>query len=293
MVDLSILADLSLDARVVELHAHSNASDGLNPPEKVVRRARRAGLRVLALTDHDTVAGVARAHEEASRQGVVLVPGVELSCAYMGRSVHLLGHFIRPDARRLAERLEGYASMRVRRMEEMLVRLARLGVVVGAADFFAACANSPSITRGQLGTYLVEKGLVRSREEVFREYIGEDAPAYVELEAVSPFEALDLIRGAGGVATLAHPALSGCDDAIPAFAEAGLVGIEVEHPAHDAAARSRYRKLAAACGLLPTGGSDCHGVRGRERLGRHAQPLHVVRALFERAEARRARLERR
>lgn len=289
MPDSWTLQGFSPDERVVEFHAHSNASDGLDAPEEVMRRARRAGIRAMSLTDHDTLAGLSRARAEAENLGMAFVPGVELSALHSGRSVHVLGHFIDPDAPPLAERVKAYQSARVRRMEEIIERLGRRGLRMDKEDFFAAHAGSPSITRGQLGAYMVEKGFAGSREEAFGRYIGEGAPCYVALRAMSPFDAVELIRAAGGAATLAHPLLSGCDAIIPALAEAGLSGIEVEHPSQDAGAREHYRKLARTCGLLCMGGSDCHGVRhGQGKLGRFSQPAGLLLALAERAGRRRA-----
>lgn len=287
MPELSTFSGLSPDAKVVEFHTHSNMSDGSDAPEKVARRASRAGIRAVSLTDHDTVAGLPRAAAEAEKLGMEFIPGVELSCAHEGRVVHVLGHFVEPDAPRLRERMAASASDRVRRMEEIIARLARGGLAIDGEDFFAACARAPSVTRGQLATYMLEKGLAGSRAEVFGKYIGEDAAAYVALDAPSPFEALAIVREAGGAATLAHPISSGCDDIIPAMAEAGLAGLEVEHPSQGADARERYRKMAEECGLLRMGGSDCHGARrGSERLGRFSQPLRLLAELSERAKAR-------
>ncbi len=288
MPDLWTFQGFSPDEKVVEFHAHSNASDGLDAPEEVMRRAKRAGIRAMSLTDHDTVAGLPRARAEAERLGMAFVPGVELSALHSGRIVHVLGHFIDPDAPCLAERIKAYESARVRRMEEIIERLGRRGLRMDKEDFFAAHANSPSITRGQLGAYMIEKGFAGSRAEVFEKYIGDGAPGYVALRVMSPFDALELIHGAGGVATLAHPLLSACDELVPALAEAGLSGIEVEHPSQDAGARKHYRKMAETCGLLCMGGSDCHGSgHGQGKLGRFSQPLGLLLALSERAERRR------
>ncbi len=280
--------DLSLDERVVELHTHSNMSDGMEPPEKLARRAKRAGIRILSLTDHDTVAGLSRAEAEAKRLGVEFVPGIELTCDHLGRSVHLLGHFIRPDAPRLAAQIKTHESARVKRMGEIIERLKDCGLAVDKKDFFAAYAHSPSITRGQLGAYMLKKGFAASREEVFEKYIGESAPGYVQLDILSPFDAIELIHDAGGAATLAHPLLSECDDIVPALAEAGLAGVEVEHPSQDADAQRHYRKVAEEHGLLCVGGSDCHGIpHKRDRLGKFSQPLGTLLELSKRAKTRR------
>ncbi|MYA97281.1 MAG: PHP domain-containing protein [Nitrospinae bacterium] len=279
---------LSPDEKVVELHTHSNISDGLESPEKLMQRAKRAGVRAISLTDHDTVAGLPRASAEAKRLGVEFIPGIEFTCDHLGRSVHLLGHFIRPDAPRLAAQIKARGSARVERMGEIIERLNHSGLRLDKEDFFAVYADSPSITRGQLGAYMLKKGFARSREEVFEKYIGDSAPCYVELNTLTPFDALELIHDAGGAATLAHPLLSGCDDVIPALAEAGLAGIEVEHPSQDADAQFHYRKMAEEYGLLCMGGSDCHGVpHKQDRLGQFSQPLRLLLELSKRAKTRR------
>ena len=271
---------VSETARVVDLHLHSNASDGCDPPRRGIERAGAAGLKVVALTDHDTVAGLAEAREECARLGVEFVEGVELSAAHEGRLVHILGHFVRPDAPALAAQIDFYHRDRYGRMGRMLARLQEVGVAIDPGDFLRVYGDAPSIGRGQLGAYLVEKGLAASREEVFQDLIGEGGPAYVSLRLITPFEAIRIVREAGGAATMAHPVLSGVDEVIPALAGAGLAGIEVEHPSQDDAARARYRELAGRLGLLCMGGSDCHGARpGPERMGRHNQPLRLLKEL--------------
>ena len=283
------LNGLSPDEKVLELHTHSNMSDGLDPPEKLIQRAKSAGIRVISLTDHDTVAGLTRASAEAKKLGMEFIPGIEFTCDHDGRSVHLLGHFIQPDAPRLVAQIKTHESARVERMGEIIDRLQDCGLEIDGKDFFTSYANSPSITRGQLGAYMLKKGFARSREQVFEKYIGESAPAYVNLDILSPFDALELIHDAGGVGTLAHPKLSGCDDLIPAMAQAGLAGIEVEHPSQDEDAKRHYRKMAEEHDLLCLGGSDCHGIpHKRDRLGQFSQPLRLLLELSNRAKTRRA-----
>ena len=280
---------LSPDEKVVELHAHSNMSDGLESPEKLMQRAKRAGVRAISLTDHDTVAGLSRAGAEADRLGMEFIPGIEFTCDHDGRSVHILGHFIQPDAPRLAAQIKTRGFARVERMGEIIDRLNHSGLRLDKEDFFSVYADSPSITRGQLGAYMLKKGFAKSREEVFTKYIGESASCYVELNNLTPFDALELIHDAGGAATLAHPKLSECDELIPALAEGGLAGVEVEHPSQDADAQRHYRKMAKEHGLLCMGGSDCHGVpHKRDRLGQYLQPLSLLLELSIRAKTRRA-----
>lgn len=276
----ALFSSVSAAARVVDLHLHSNASDGCDPPRRVIERAWAAGLKAAALTDHDTVAGLAEARAEAERLGIEFIEGVELSSSHEGRLVHILGHFIRPDAPALAAQADFYHWDRCERMGRMLGRLREMGVGIDAEDFLCVYGGASSIGRGQLGAYLVEKGLAASREEAFQNLIGEGGPAYVSLRFITPFEAVRIIREAGGAATMAHPGLSASDEIIPALTEAGLAGIEVEHPSQDDAARARYREMASGLGLLCMGGSDCHGARpGPERMGRHNQPLRLLEEL--------------
>ncbi len=276
------------DALAVDLHLHSNASDGCDPPRRVVERARAAGLRAISLTDHDTLGGLAEARAEAARLGLEFIDGVELSSAHEGRLVHILGHFIRPDAPALLGQIARYRRQRILRMDRMLGRLREAGIPIDPEDFLRLYGGAPSLGRGQLGAYLVERGFVRTREEAFERFIGEEGPAFVPWEMISPAEAVRLIVEAEGAATFAHPALSGADEILPGLVSAGLAGIEVDHPSQDDAARRRYRELASRHGLLCMGGSDCHGARpGPERLGRHNQPMRLLARLRERSRAAR------
>ncbi len=280
----SFSPDISENSRVVDLHLHSNVSDGSDPPRRVVERAKQAGLRVISLTDHDTVDGLDEARSEAERLGLEFVNGIELSSVHEGHLVHILGHFIRPEARALAGQIARYRESRKVRMDQTIERLGEMGLAVEAEDFYRQFDGAGSIGRGQLSAYMLEKNLVNTREEAFRRYIGEDGPAYVELDMVSPVRVVEIIAESGGVATMAHPNLSNADEIIPGLAEAGLAGIEVDHPSQSGEVRQHYRLLAAHHGLVEMGGSDCHGMRiGAERMGQFSQPLSVFSALRERA----------
>jgi len=280
-------AEITGDSLVVDFHLHSNASDGCDPPRRVIQRARDAGLRAVALTDHDTVGGLAEAGEEAARLGIEFIDGIELSATHAGRLVHILGHFIDPGAPELTRRVGRYGRDRAVRMEGMIDRLVGMGVSFDREGFLRRYGGTSSIGRGQLSSYMLETGVVRSRDEAFQRFIGEDGPAYVELPMIAPAEAVRLIVGAGGAATYAHPHLSGADEIIPELIAAGLAGIEVEHPSQDAEVRGRYRALAREYGLLPMGGSDCHGGRlGPVRMGQNKQPYRMLAALRERRAGR-------
>ncbi|HEY8482887.1 MAG TPA: PHP domain-containing protein [Spirillospora sp.] len=255
----------------IDLHCHSDASDGTRPPAEVVRRARARGLDVVALTDHDTVAGWDEA-TEALPDGLTLVPGIELSCEDGGRSLHLLGYLFDPAEPELAAELARIRDDRVIRARAMVDRLRELGVDV-TWDEVRALAGGEAVGRPHIARAMVEAGAVADVDEAFtKRWIAEGGRAYVRRYAPAPERAIGLVRAAGGVCVLAHPrarrrghVLS--DELVGRLADAGLAGIEADHPDHAAEDRARLRDLAAALGLVVTGSSDDHGALTGDRLG--------------------------
>ena len=252
-----------------DLHSHSTASDGTSTPAEVMRRARAAGLDVIALTDHDTVAG----HDEARAAlppGLTLVPGMELSCRLDGHSVHLLGYLFDPAYQELAAETARIRESRVRRAEAMVERLAELGVPV-TWEQVRAIAGDGVVGRPHLARAMVEAGVIESPEQAFGpDWIGEGGRAYVSRYALDPARAIALVRSAGGVSVLAHPRARGWevpDDVIAGLAAAGLAGIEVWHPDQDRGQRTALQDLAARLNLVASGGSDDHGELTGYRLG--------------------------
>jgi len=252
-----------------DLHSHSTASDGTSTPAEVMRRARAAGLDVIALTDHDTVAG----HHEARAAlppGLTLVPGMELSCRQDGHSVHLLGYLFDPADPELAAETARIRESRVRRAEAMVERLAELGVPV-TWEQVRAIAGDGVVGRPHLARAMVEAGVIESPNQAFGpDWIGEGGRAYVSRYALDPARAIALVRSAGGVSVLAHPRARGWevpDEVIAALAAAGLAGIEVWHPDQDQAQRTALQDLAARLNLVASGGSDDHGELTGYRLG--------------------------
>jgi predicted metal-dependent phosphoesterase TrpH len=252
-----------------DLHSHSTASDGTSTPAEVMRRARAAGLDVIALTDHDTVAG----HDEARAArpaGLTLVPGMELSCRLDGHSVHLLGYLFDPADPELAAETARIRESRVRRAEKMVERLAELGVPV-TWERVQAIAGDGVVGRPHVARAMVEAAVIGSPDQAFGpEWIGEGGRAYVPRYALDPARAIGLVRAAGGVSVLAHPRARGWevpDDVIAGLAAAGLAGIEVWHPDQDQAQRTALQGLAARLNLVASGGSDDHGELTGHRLG--------------------------
>ena len=252
-----------------DLHVHSTASDGTDPPAEVMRRAARAGLDVVALTDHDTVAGHAEARAAAGP--VTLLPGMELSCRLDGRSLHMLAYLFDADQPELAAELTRIRDDRVLRARAMVDKLAGLGVDV-SWEQVAAIAGQAVVGRPHIARAMADSGAIASPREAFtRDWIADGGRAYVGRYALDPVRAIDLVRAAGGVTALAHPR-AGRDtwvtnEQITRLAAVGLAGLEVFHPDQSEAERARLIALAHDLALVPTGGSDDHGSLTDYRLG--------------------------
>jgi predicted metal-dependent phosphoesterase TrpH len=255
----------------IDLHSHSSASDGTDPPAEVMRRARAAGLDVIALTDHDTLGGQDEARA-ALPAGLTLVTGMELSSRLDSRSVHLLSYLPHGMNTELAAETQAIRDDRLRRGRDMVARLRDLGVDI-SWDQVAELAGEGSVGRPHIARAMVAAGAISMPADAFTdEWIGAGGRAYVSRYALSPARAVALVRSSGGAVVLAHPGAVSRgwripDDAIAGLAGAGLAGLEVDHPDHDAAERERLRELAAGLGLLITGGSDDHGRLTGHRLG--------------------------
>ncbi|MFD3733469.1 PHP domain-containing protein [Streptomyces sp. NPDC058632] len=249
----------------IDLHTHSTASDGTDSPAELVRAAAAAGLDVVALTDHDTTRGHAEALA-ALPAGLTLVTGAELSCRYDGISMHMLAYLFDPEEPALLAERELVRDDRVPRARGMIAKLNDLGVPV-TWEQVARIAGDGSVGRPHIATALVELGVVETVNDAFTpQWLADGGRAHMAKHETNPFEALRLVKGAGGVAVFAHPAASKRgrtvpESAIAELAEAGLDGIEVDHMDHDPGTRARLRGLAKELGLLVTGSSDYHGSR--------------------------------
>jgi predicted metal-dependent phosphoesterase TrpH len=270
-----------------DLHSHSTASDGTTPPADVIRRAAEAGLDVVALTDHDTVAGHAEA-AAALPAGLTLLPGMELSCRAQGHSVHMLAYLFDPRDPELAGELAVIRDSRLSRARVMVDRLAGLGVPV-TWEQVQAIADGGVVGRPHIARALAAAGVVATPADAFSpEWIGPGGPAYVSRYALDPVRAVALVAAAGGVTVLAHPRGVGRgwaipDEVIEELAAAGLTGLEVNHPQQDQALRARLAGLAGRLGLVPSGGSDDHGALTGFRLGTEIAPPGSYQRLVEQA----------
>jgi len=267
-----------------DLHVHSTASDGTDPPAEVMRRAARAGLDVVALTDHDTVAGHAEARAAAGP--VALLPGMELSCRLDGRSLHMLAYLFDADQPELAAELTRIRDDRVLRARAMVDKLVGLGVDVSWGQV-AAIAGQAVVGRPHIARAMADSGAIASPREAFtRDWIADGGRAYVGRYALDPVRAIDLVRAAGGVTVLAHPR-AGRDtwvtnEQITRLAAAGLAGLEVFHPDQSEAERARLIALAHDLALVPTGGSDDHGSLTGYRLGGETTSAEAYQDLLSR-----------
>jgi len=244
----------------LDLHMHSSASDGSFPPETVAALAAAGGVEVFSLTDHDTLDGLPIAAEQANRDGIRLIPGVELSISEGTIDVHLLAYGFDPANATLCAAIARYREGRRERARKMLSRLKGLGIRI-SLDEIEAISKGGAIGRPHVAEALLQGGHVEDFNEAFQRYLGHHAPAYVPKPPVTLEEASSIVREAGGVTVLAHPGTLNRDYLIPGWARRGLDGIEVWHSKHDAVAIQRYRGFAQLHGLLMTGGSDFHGDR--------------------------------
>ncbi|MGJ5833011.1 PHP domain-containing protein [Streptomyces ossamyceticus] len=271
----------------IDLHCHSTASDGTDTPAELVLKAGAAGLDVVALTDHDTTRGYPEAIA-ALPEGLTLVTGAELSCRLDGVSMHMLAYLFDPEEPRLLAERELVRDDRVPRARGMVAKLNELGVPV-TWEQVARIAGGGSVGRPHVATALVELGVVPTVNDAFTpQWLADGGHAHVEKHETDPFEAIRLIKGAGGVAVFAHPAAvkrgrTVPESAIADLAAAGLDGIEVDHMDHDPATRARLRGLAKELGLLATGSSDYHGSRKTCELGEYTTDPEVYGEITRRA----------
>lgn len=246
---------------MIDLHVHTTASDGRCTPRQLVERAARAGVIVIAVTDHDTVAAVTEVQSAAQARGIEVVAGIEITAVEGGRDVHMLGYFINPDDSALAVFLSQQRAQRIARVEALAVRLAELGMPIDVEPLLAHVPQQGgrSVGRPQIARAMIAAGYVADTREAFERWLATGRPAFVPRSGAPPVDVIDIVHAAGGLASLAHPGQTQVDARIATYAEAGLDAIEVYHPDHDADAIERYRRIATQQKLLVTGGSDFHG----------------------------------
>lgn len=269
--------------RRADLHMHTTYSDGVLSPSELVHRAKKAGLHIISITDHDNVVAVTHASETAAEVGIDLIPGVELSAQLEGREVHILGYFIDVENTQMNQFLVLLREERLLRATRMVEKLNALNVPVHM-DRVLEYAGEGSVGRPHIANAILDAGYAGTYQEVFTRYIGFGGPAYVDKFHCSPSEVISMISQAGGLSFLAHP-----NNAIPErvllfLIKAGLDGIETVHPSHSPETTLYYRGIAQEYFLLESGGSDYHGGRKNDDayLGRNFVPLTTVDAMRRR-----------
>lgn len=281
---------------MIDLHAHTTASDGSLSSNELIKLAHKIGLSAIGITDHDTTAGLPPALAAGKENKVEVVPGIELSVSYPTGRCHLLGYFIQHDNRKLNGRLEEILENRRRRNERLTSRLQDLGIPI-TLKMALEEAGGEVLARPHFALAMVRLGVVSNPQEAFDRYLGEGAAAYVPKDKISFAEGIELIHDAGGLAVLAHPLtlelpVSGLADRMPEMKRQGLDGIEALYNRHQPGDNRALSQIARNFGLLITGGSDFHGAgKPGVRLGEvvNKKPLddEILRKLREKALSRR------
>lgn len=272
----------------VDLHCHSTASDGTTPPRELIRLAKQVELSAIALTDHDTIAGIAEAADEAKQLGIDFLPGIEISCEYpRPGTLHMLGYGVDPTNTTLATMTDTLIAGRNERNEKMVAKLREQGVPI-TIELVRAAAKGDVIGRPHFARAMVDLGAVKDYAQAFSIYLGSGGSAYVDKEQLSPRRAIEMIHAAGGLAAIAHPTQLRKENSaqlrqeIKTLADYGLDAIEVIHSDHRESVVEELSDLADDFGLLKTGGSDFHGgAKPHIKLGRANDGRRIPRKYYD------------
>jgi predicted metal-dependent phosphoesterase TrpH len=271
---------------LIDLHTHTTASDGRSSPQELVARASSAGVTVLSVTDHDTVAAAAGVSAACAAAGLEFVPGIEITAVWREADIHILGYFINVRSQPLLDFLAAQRQRRLDRVRQIVARLDQLGMHLDPDALLTPAVEDPSKSAGRpwVARAMVAAGYVLSADVAFQRWLARGKPAFVPRLAAAPEEVVRRIHEAGGLASLAHPGLIRHDEWIPHFISAGVDALEVYHTEHDPIATRRYGDLAAQHDLLASGGSDYHGdnVHGAPAPGATSLPREAFDALKKR-----------
>lgn len=252
--------------KLIDLHVHSNMSDGTLSPSDLALYAKAKGLSVIALTDHDTISGIEACMLQGLDIGLTVIPGIEFSAEYNSQEIHILGYYIDHKDIFFQKRLEAIIDNRIKRNAMMLERLSALGFPLTEKDLNTSGSEKAVLTRAHFAAALYKKGYIKTIGEAFEKYIGHGKPAYVPRIRLTPEYCIESIHQAGGLAVLAHPCLYGYDGAakevlVKHLADIGLDGIETLYSTHTQEEVTELLNLSLKYKLFPTGGSDFHGVQ--------------------------------
>ena len=272
----------------IDLHIHTNCSDGIHTPEEVLERVREKKLSAFAITDHDTLEGYIAVRALCTDSDPALIPGMELSVSFGNQDLHLLGYFFDYTNDELNTALKEMQRRRSLRGQQMVEKLNQMDVAITIEDVHAVSGQAP-VGRPHVAEVIFKSGFTKTYEEAFEKYIGDGKPAYVPKVNFSPAEAIVLIHNAGGVAVLAHPAINETYRHIEMLTGLGLDGIEAFHPAHKQWHIDTFKHMAEQYRLVVTGGSDFHGREGRYGdIGSQHVPEKYLVSLQSRAQQRKA-----
>lgn len=246
--------------KIADLHIHSVYSDGILTPDEIFKKAQKAGLSAISITDHDTVAHCHEALALKDKYSIDIITGIEISCFEDIKEYHILGYDFDPDNRNLKKHVEEFKHYRFLRAKKIIEKLNNLKKSISIDDVLRIADKAP-IIRPHIAQAMLEAGYVKSLKEAFRIYLGDWKPAYVPKKKFPVESAIKLINDAGGVASLAHPALFVSQDELYTIIQKGIDGIETCHPLHDENLEKYYHTIASQYWLLETGGSDYHGTR--------------------------------
>jgi len=268
---------MNSEKKNVDLHVHTNFSDGTFSPREAVLHSRKVNLAAIAITDHDCVDGIAPAMDAAKSAGVEIIPGVELSAEVEDFEIHIVGLLIEAQQQWLKDELKKIRQARTVRMEKMVKKLNDLGVGIKLKDVLELSKQDGAIGRLHLARALYKKGFTHSVKEAFDSYIGRDKPCYEKRMIISPKQTIDMIKAVKGIPIYAHPGNMRHDEVIPELVKYGLMGIEAFHIDHSRTDTQHYKKIAEKYNLLLSGGSDCHGTgKGFPLMGMASVPYDVL-----------------
>jgi predicted metal-dependent phosphoesterase TrpH len=262
--------------KYADLHVHTSESDGTFSPRQLVKASLARGFSAIAIVDHDTIGAIPEALEASRGTDLEVIAGIELTAQYDNQEIHILGYFLDCRNKALLEKLKLMQINRIERVYKIVNNLEAEGVKINPQTVFEISGKG-SVGRMHIAKALIKEGWVTTPAEAFRKYIGDKSPSYVLGFNLSPLEAINLIKGAGGVAVLAHPYMLHNEELISELAASGLQGIEVYYPEHSQSMVNFYLDLAKRLNLLVTGGSDFHGsVKPEIKLGVIKIPIELV-----------------